>query len=223
MDLPDYKQFQILSKLLDKFGQPERLDDLFIIFKHSIQQQVTDDNKLLGLAWTLKYYEKVSNSHCCPVNGTRNWAGNDDRPKHYPGYSGRFWLRLKKPSRTTCLSYSSDLVKATLGYCGTGGAGAYDGPWSKVDAALYTAPLHVAHRMKREGQLPESICYSWDFKIFSDDYPLIKDTYIKERLLNIIKTNKSIIDIKSTSEWTDAEQEAIDKRFIAITEEEMAT
>lgn len=70
----------------------------------------------------LRYSERVSNSHDCPVGGVTNWRGDElfkdgtPKPKGYPGWEGR--IEFKKSHDT---GFSSDLLEPLRIHTGTGG------------------------------------------------------------------------------------------------------
>jgi len=39
----------------------------------------------------LRYSDKTSNTHCCPINGVTNWEVKEDKPIGYPGWTAH-WI-----------------------------------------------------------------------------------------------------------------------------------
>ena len=48
--------------------------------------------KLLRMTLDINWKDKISNSHCCPLNGVDNWDSHrhPEKPTGYPGWYGRF-------------------------------------------------------------------------------------------------------------------------------------
>lgn len=191
-----------------KYGEPTTLEELFEIVKLDIDAQGDQDKPFVtGLAWNIVYREQVSNSHECPANGVTNWGGREKYdPISYPGFKGRVWLRVSEsPER----GWVSDFFKRSLTYTGTGGGGSYQGPWTDIASAQF----HT-YGYRENPDFPSPNIYSWDYKIFSDDYPLILDTWVKDNLFDVIKTNDTTIRMSSDLEWTDPETKAQDDQFL---------
>jgi hypothetical protein len=132
--------------LLKKYGDPKTLDDLAKI----VISEISLENPLLGFRWDIGYSPTVSNSHSCPHNGEINWGAKADRPTYYPGFIGRVWLEFKNNH------YFGRPFKSTFTYIGTGGYGAYG-------ATCFWGPQVGASR------------YSWDYKLWLDDWISIMD------------------------------------------------
>lgn len=48
-----------------------------------------------GVEISARFYDKISNSHSCPLNGFTNWSGqNIAIPKSYPGFDGRIHITM---------------------------------------------------------------------------------------------------------------------------------
>lgn len=85
--------------------------------------------KIERLRFVLRYSDRVSNTHRCPINGVTNWGGRDpEAPKGYPGYSGsvEWWTILDRKNVDSHIA--GDLFEDPL-VCintGTGGGGSLD-------------------------------------------------------------------------------------------------
>jgi hypothetical protein len=97
---------------------------------------------LINLKIDVTYSTSVSNTHSCPKTGVQNWHCNNDKPKGYPGWSGRiFW-----EESVGNLSKGSDRFhNNSYIYTGTGSGG--------------TNPI------------TGNKTYQYDVKIFADDWP----------------------------------------------------
>jgi hypothetical protein len=161
------------QKILDIFGkEPESLDELgqcVIQVANTYKPYYYTDKpiqtKVLGLKWEIRRGD-VSNSHSCPLNGHTNWSNrNKELPSSYRGWSGRVWLRVNSSRCATALD-------GTLTYTGTGGYGAYNGPWCLLS------------------RMTNANIYSWDYRFFEDDWPLIKEQYEMQQTFDILKDGK---------------------------------
>ena len=131
----------------------------------------SDKVKCVGLAWEITHSDMVSNSHSSPEGYPQNWGGYKDKdgvPRGYPGWSGRVWVRYEKQSG---YSWGSDPFNRALAHTGTGGGGSYSGIWEKVSSARY----HRFGHLREPGMYPEIHCFSWDFRIFDADWPLVME------------------------------------------------
>ena len=104
---------------------------------------------------TLRYEEQTSNTHACPRNGTTNWGHqNKNAPRGYPGFAGRINYALTVPkSFDGWFADFSDTLKQFGIHTGSGGVGNI-GP-------------------------KDSDMYSYDVKVFIDDFPGI-NTHVEE-------------------------------------------
>jgi len=82
------KERQERKKFLDKLRlEASSIDEAIqLVIKYS---------KQLGYIVTFeqypnKFHFKCSNTHCCPINGIKNWHRDKDKPSGYPGFIG-YW------------------------------------------------------------------------------------------------------------------------------------
>ena len=154
--------------IIDRYGkEPSTMDELAECVLMTIQHKTK--KKCVWFKWEVEYNRKVSNSHSAPLCGVTNWTGDDDKPMWYRGFSGRVWIRYKNVS----ICFGSDGLSGTLIYSGTGGFGSYDGPWSRV-ASEYHHKVYLAGKKSR---FVKPHIYSYDLKIWLDDWPLIRDYF----------------------------------------------
>lgn len=139
------------------------------------------DNKVEGLSFKLSWSNSVSNSHCCPRNGVRNWGGKETysdgtaKPRGYPGWHGRIWIRY---SNQFYIISGSDPLSGSGVHIGTGGYGSYSGPWELTLKSIW--------ELKRQGRIDRDTnisCYSWDCKVFAEDFPDIAEEYTTARAM----------------------------------------
>lgn len=214
--MTNYKQ-ALKDRIVEKCGEPATLDEL----AHTCIKMVeTYDNvrqprdrrrkrlppeyiKVVGFAWEVRYGD-VSNSHSCPIDGVENWGNRyAGEPTSYKGWNGRVWIRYS----TDVNSFGSDPMRSTLTYTGTGGIGGYSGPWETINSVVYHA------RMKDLGiEYPTPVCYSWDYRFFASDWPLIAEEYEK-KIAWAELSNTAIPDMRHKFEWNDPDVLAADNEF----------
>lgn len=161
------------QKILDIHGRdPETLDELAQCIINVINHPTTDYSKIsgapsrnkrkvVGFAWDITYQDVVSNSHNATEGKLTNWDGTPDKPKGYAGFYGRVWIRYEvEPD-----GWWSDAFTNTLTHTGTGGAGSYYGLWETISRAYWTKFGH------KKSTYNKPAVYSWDYKIFLDDWP----------------------------------------------------
>jgi len=163
------------SRIRKIYGhEPTDLDDLARCVISVINHALPKDNKVLGFMWNISFSQEISNSHDCPLNGTTNWGCVADMPISYPGWIGRVWIRYKTNTR----SFGSDPFSQSLTYTGTGGAGAYSGPWAGIARCCYK------NRIK-----PEPTLFSWDYRIFEDDWPELAEARQRQAVWDLLCGN----------------------------------
>lgn len=198
--------------ILKVYGrEPETLDELARCVIHMINSQERCKHsekkffKVLGFAWDIAYGGMISNSHSSPEGYPQNFQRREDVVKGYPGWSGRVWIRYAEE----CRSYGSMPFNKTLTHTGTGGGGSYNGPWSQVSH----------HRWKRYGNMrpkdayPEIRQYSWDYRFYELDWPLLAHWVEKQKMW--AELSGQAWDNRHRFEWTDPDVFAADAKFIA--------
>jgi hypothetical protein len=206
------------DKLFAKFGEPTSLDELghwviecledYECTFYSQRKNKKSKPVVLGLVWKIEEQRSVSNSHNRPINGVTNWRAELDKPKGYPGFYGRVWVRYS----STLDGFGSDPFGNTFTHTGTGGFGAYDGIWKDVCSAHWK---RHGHRKLSKLDYPETQCYSWDYRFFLSDFPKLQETIEQEKLLKQIGEDHS--PIAHYFLWEDPVTVAADKAFIEET------
>lgn len=173
--------------IIDRYGkEPSTMDELAECVLMTIQHKTK--KKCVGFQWEVEYDRKVRNSHSAPQSGVVNWTADDDKPTRYRGFSGRVWIRYKNDS----VRFGSDGLSGTLIYSGTGGFGSYNGPWTRVSSAYH----HEVYLVGEKSWFTEPQIYSFDLKIWLDDWPLIRDYFDEfdrmndqRRLMSVLRNN----------------------------------
>jgi hypothetical protein len=211
----NYKQMT-KDNILKIYGrEPTTLDELGdcvrMVASTHCERRLEKRNKLvvsppttvIGLAWDIRYTDHVSNTHSEPINGLSNFSQDDDKPKHYPGFTGRVWIRYKNEEGYT---FGSDPMRITCTHTGTGGIGGYGGPWEKVMHQRFARHRHA------EADFPRVMAYSWDYRIYLDDWPALKDVVEKHRTWCTL-SNKNF-SMQHKYQWEDAATLARDHEFM---------
>ena len=156
-----------LKKLIIKpYGrEPATMDELGHCVIAVVNSHLTKGNSVVGLAWELTYSDKVSNRHDAPITKETNWWWEDDRPKGYPGFCGRVWVRYY----TSPKGFGSDPFEGTCTHTGTGGSGSYNGPWDNLTKSIWKAATGKHKKYKNRCET-----YSWEYKLFLEDWPLLE-------------------------------------------------
>ena len=151
------------------------VNDAFDVADEHLKQY---GSRMVGLAVQGSYHDQISNTHSCPHNGITNWGGKHaDRPTGYPGFYGRIWMVV--PHGTKDLQTHrfpgvdiTDVMNQMGLHTGTGGYGEYNSPF---------IPTHFKHNSPRNGTrafwkyLYELVdMYSYDCRIYVDDFPSLK-------------------------------------------------
>ena len=183
--------------IVDVFGkEPETLDEVAhsviavanSYFKASSLKPDATGASVSGFSWNITYNNKVSNSHNSPIGGKQNWGGrNKDTnvPTSYSGFSGRVWIRYNNKDRIKTSCWGSDPLKSSLTYPGTGGYGSYNGPWENLNSAYFKK---YGHKNGKEMNKPD--IYSWDYRFFLSDWPLIEEWIAHRELWSQLKSNE---------------------------------
>lgn len=200
------------DNILKHHPEPKSLDELaWIVIETINRHQRKERKKILtakvaGFAWNVTY-GNVSNSHQRPISGVENWGNRkEDAPTGYPGWNGRVWIRYEEPYG----SFGSDPFAATLTYPGTGGWGGYDGPWQGVSTARFAR--YRRYKNVPRDAYPEPQIYSWDYKFFASDWPLLEDWVEKQELIKVL-ANKGW-NRSHRFQWEDPVIAAADKIFM---------
>lgn len=210
----------IKQNILKVYGrEPETLDELARCVIAVIESQENGDifdrkrrtvpkfHKVLGFAWDVRYSDRVSNTHSSPEGYPHNWGGKEELPKGYPGWTGRVWIRYADESR----SFGSTPFDKTLTHTGTGGFGSYDGPWKGIASARFKRYGH-AQKVSKDAY-PEPKVYSWDYRFYDLDWPLIARWVEKQKVWTELSGQPWDNSHKFT--WTDSDTLISDSAFMA--------
>jgi hypothetical protein len=131
--------------------------------------------KFHSLNFDFGFSPLVSNTHSAPVGKEQNWYRKDDLPKGYPGLTGYLrysvYMDKKHHSYYPC---GSDMWTNTRIHTGSGGGGSMH----ELDG----------------GVLVQS--FSYEYKIFLDDFPAMKESFDNARVLLALRDDyKSVISM----------------------------
>jgi hypothetical protein len=213
--------------IVDVYGKlPETLDEI----AEAVIAVVSVTDPVIGFAWNIHYEKSVSNTHRAPVHGEINWSGRDpDAPRGYPGFYGRFWIRYAKDPD---FSWWSEVIGKSLTHTGSGGGGAYDGPWTEICSAVYKAKNYLPDNGDLfSPAIPRVHCYSTDYTFYIDDFPglgiaeqvaAFEEQQDKDEVwakVNGTRFNRLRFNLAHQYHWEDPATWAADKEFIKILEE----
>jgi hypothetical protein len=191
------------QKMVASYGkEPETLDEL----AECVIKQISSKNPVAGFAWHVAHYY-VSNNHNAPIEGETNWGNRKQGvPSGYLGWEGRVWIRYV--DRVD--GYGSDKFNTTLTYTGTGGWGGYDGPFQAISTARFK---RYGNMYKGKDAYPEPQVYSWDYRFFDLDWPLINQQFEAEDIIKKL-SGKDTQKWVHKFEWQDPTVVEADKKFI---------
>jgi len=151
------------TKMIALYGkEPETLNEL----AECVIKYISVKSPVAGFSWHVTHYD-VSNSHAAPIEGETNWGGRKkDVPRSYPGWEGRVFIRYADKFKDS----GSTPFGSTLTYPGSGGWGGYDGPFQAISSTRYK---RYGNYYKGADAYPEPQVYSWDYRFFDSDWPLI--------------------------------------------------
>ena len=184
-----------------------------------IRDRIAETIQLQGLHVEMRYSPTVSNTHSCPRNGVENFMRHADKPTSYPGLIGRTWIRTSGQRGREFNNAYDELEKQRL-FQGTGGVGSYNGPWSLIN--------FVSHQVRNNNTLyytldlksfkDHIICpdiYSWDSKMFFDDFPGLQEAVETQISFNILSNAPAqIVELKWG--WDDEHTLEEDARLISL-------
>jgi hypothetical protein len=106
-----------------------------------------------------------------------------------------------------------------LTHTGTGGGGAYNGPWAHVSNVRF-------HRLGYDNStnvFAPVACYSWDFRIFDYDWPEVTaniiNEYEKACVWATLQNKTPPSEPTHRFLWEDPVQKALDEEFLAVVAE----
>ena len=174
-----------------------------------VNHNLKDNNKVVGLQLDLAWYDLVSNSHSAPVGKPTNFGARPGLPTSYPGWSGRTWIRYAKNP----IERGSDPLIRTCLHTGTGGFGSYNGPWSLLHNQIFIARRKYNYISPTEYNELMPVCYSWDCRVFAEDFPEILELYRTESVFERLK-NGNANQRQYSYRWEDPATLAADKLLI---------
>lgn len=204
MKLTDMQTSQLARRdqLFEKFGEPTDLDELAIWVQKVIEQVIP----VTGFAWSVTYNPEVSNSHSRPILGVENFRRNPEFAQGYPGFYGRVWIRYGEYPR----SFGSAPFTETFTHTGTGGIGAYDGPWATACRNWYRlSQISTGPAVFSENSNYKPHCFSWDYRFYLEDFPAVRKYIEQQQLIHVLKHGR-IQDINHKYIYTDPDAQSRD-------------
>lgn len=127
------------------------------------------------LEFDFNFKENTSNTHDCPVGGERNFGWKEDKPRGYPGFSGRIKYGVYWEKRNEGVyPCDGDMFEPARIHSGGGGGGSM----TKLPDGRYIQT------------------FSYEYRLFLDDYPGIKKSMEQAEIWCALKGSKhSLIDI----------------------------
>jgi hypothetical protein len=188
------------QKIIKVYGhEPQTLDELAQAV--IAVAQLNCRNTLVGFHWDIVYWDLVSNSHDSPIGQPQNWHRDPNLPPGYPGFLGRVWYRFSGPHG----GFGSDALRNSLTYTGTGGAGGYDGPWERLCHQVYE------HQKKYKTRI-DVHCYSYDYRFFLSDWPLLENMVRQEQTLALLSDR--VFHCEHRFGWDDPVQVERDRQVL---------
>ena len=205
-----HEQPNRIHKIFGK--EPETMDELAqctIAVVNAHPDIVRQEIRVVGFAWNIVYSNKVSNSHNAPLGEQTNWGGYDkDAPRGYDGFAGRVWIRYNRAPT----GWGSGGMEHTLVHTGTGGGGSYGGLWQHITTQRYKK-YNAEKACKSRVFVKQCACYSWDCKIFTNDFPMIADMVSKQQMIDILITTEKQPIVHQFA-WNEPETVEEDRLFL---------
>ena len=191
---------------------PETMDELAhctIAVANAHPELVRQEIRVVGFAWNISYCDEVSNHHNSPLGKETNYGNHKiNVPRGYHGFLGRVWIRYNcEPT-----GWGSSAMEHTLVHTGTGGNGSYGGLWQYIATQRYKK-YNAGKACNSREFVKKCACYSWDCKIFADDFPIIADMISKQQMMDILITTEKQ-RIRHQFEWNDPETVEEDRLFL---------
>lgn len=132
--------------------------------------------------FSVKWSNRISNTHSRPHNGIMNWdckglmPNGSPAPLGYPGWGGRIEWIVKWPKEYDGIYLGSNLFRSNYGttrvraYTGTGGGG------------------HMQYNQKYQCYVQR---YGYDFKIFAEDWPGMARVLARNQTFEVLTGNRS--------------------------------
>lgn len=200
------------DEILKHHAEPCSLDELAHVVIETVNRNIVSDVegcRVVGFVWDIKH-GNVRTSHSHPIQCERN----DEVPYlgSAPGWNGRVWIRYSDEIK----HWGSDAMSTTLTHTGTGGAGSYDGIWTKVSSARYKKYGHAIRDGLMNHELyPKIHCFSWDYRIYDSDWPELAEVIEWQRNKTwAVLSNTTFINPDHQFRWVDEATALADEEFL---------
>jgi hypothetical protein len=162
---------------------------------------IRDGRRLLltGLALSMQWSDRVSNSHSCPINGTTNWDCDDTLPTGYPGFNGRIALRFDRSPT----GFSTDVLHGSCAHGGSGGWRPSVKVWKDVSRRATDANL--------PGHYTE-----YELRIYVEDFPKLARHMEQLKTMHLLQFPDKPFLLLRDYVWIDPLQQALDDQLESI-------
>lgn len=192
----------VKQRILDIYGgEPQTFDELcecVIQVVNHYECRREPKNQLIGFACRYSYNRQVAATHSAPLGHRINWQS----PEKFPALTGRVWLRYADQQR-------SELGGVALVHTGTGGFGGYSGPWEGAAYHYYGLFGYEKHK----DQFHRPMIYSYDSKIWLEDWPGIASDIEHEILTSCLKAQDIFLNYRY--EWSNDWVKDHDQRLMS--------
>ncbi len=119
-----------LNPVVESIGSPMSFDEV-VGFSARYLNKILGKNTEVVYLMITGVFGRTSNTHCAPCNGVTNWRSKPDKPRGYPGWTGKVWVAFSNDhytKRNSCWWSHSGLSECCI-HGGTGGGGHYNYPF----------------------------------------------------------------------------------------------
>lgn len=173
--------------------------------------------KLVGFAIDCAWSDRVSNSHNAPFGERTNFTRDPKLPTGYPGWTGRVWVRYDHAERN---GFGSDPLRGTGLHTGTGGFGSYDGLWKQLHSMIHNSRSRFWPDVNAYSKVEPQI-YSWDCRIFAQDFPELYDVYAQRKMFCLLKGLPT--DQRMSYVWEDPATKKSDLKIMQMIKDAVAS
>ena len=130
----------------------------------------------------LRYNDSVSNSHNCPHDGVQNFMRDENTPRGYPGWQGRFdYIVQSHKSQLHSYPGSSETWTKTRIHTGTGGGGGH-----------------------KDQEINFLQSFGYDVRLFYSDWPAMANEYEKAKTFKALTNDSRSLD-QIVNDWFPAD------------------
>lgn len=179
MDKEKITKLRKRDSMFEKYGEPISLEELAIFVVNVSNDELPKKQHITGgISWDINY-GYVYNTFESPINGVVNYYSEPELPTSYDGFFGTIWIRATYDTKLPI----SRRIENSFTYTGVGGYGCYGGPWSDLERDL------ISNKNLDFCKEYFSI-YSWDYRFFIEDFPLLFKKIEEEKIISIMQGEK---------------------------------